>query len=290
MLCRNFFNGEARNSNGMDISVICFSKDRPLQLEAYLRSLRKFSGQELPVIVLVKAEKPFREAYKQLMKCFPWAKLIWEKHFMKQVLISLKKIQTPFVMFGCDDVFFKRPWDPSLVVETFNREPDLLCFSLRLGTEIRFCHPINGPSPPPSFIKEDPLLVWNWREAKGIDWAYPFEMNCTVHRLKVVEHILDEMSRQKVDWGSPNRLEGKGMEYMRATRGVDLMASYPHAVANCLTVNRVQDEHLNPLYEGQDLNVHTLLDMWNRGFRLDIDQYRERTYDRIHIGEVFFTK
>ena len=311
------------------ISVLCFSKDRPLQLEAYLDSLFRFSAEPLQVSVLYSCGPIFRTAYDKLKSYFPHVNFIRETDFKTQVLNYLEQVKSPFFMFGCDDVIFKRPWRPEEICKLFRDFRGLFGFSLRLGKEISWQQVLNRNMSKPNFLETNPFLVWRWPIARGVDWSYPWELTCTIYPTQLVRAMLTIM--KKLDWGHPNRLEGlgaylakptMGLEWMahyipvRAnvltkssrrilipisflsflfflprvfclTRGLDFMASYPSARASVVTINRVQDVVLDPIYDS-GLTVDLLLEKWNKGTILDIDAYKGRSYPSMHIGDVHF--
>lgn len=305
------------------ISVICFSKDRPMQLEAYLNSLFRMCAEPLPVTVLYTCRPHFHAAYSKLKSQFRQVDFIRETDFKEQVLAYLRQVESPLFMFGCDDVIFKRRWDPGEISKTFQILPRLLAFSLRLGREITYSHPADRIMSAPHFLESDPFLVWRW-PAGQLDWGYPWELDCTIYAVQFVRSIL--MGMHKLDWSHPNRLEGLGadlihrigrgfflrashplakgsiitrfarsalmsVEKLRLNRSIrqfqdfDLMASYPLARASVVTINRVQDVAPNRIYGG-DLTVDVLLEKWNSGIKLDTDRYTDHSYPSIHIGEV----
>jgi len=314
---------ESYKEGRMPISVLCFSKDRPLQLEAYLDSLFRMSARPLPVSVLYTCGPPFHAAYDKLKSRFLEVDFVRETDFKGQVLAYLQQVETPLLMFGCDDVIFKRPWQPREVSKTFQIRQRLLAFSLRLGREITYSHPADRTMSAPHFLESDPFLVWRW-PAGQVDWGYPWELDCTVYTVQFVRSML--MAMHKLDWSHPNRLEGLGADLIhRIGRGFfsrasyplaegsiitrfarsalmsvekfrldpsirefedfDLMASYPLARASVVTINRVQDVTPNRIYGG-DLTVDDLLEKWNRGMILDTGRYTDQSYRSIHIGEV----
>ena len=275
------------------ISVLCFSKDRPLQLEAYLTSLLRFCKGPLNVKVLYTCAPQFDTAYKKLRGSFPQAEFVRERNFREQVLGFAREASTPLLMFGCDDVLFKGPWDPQRVLDTFRRLPRLLAFSLRLGREITYCHPANRSMSLPRFIEMDPFLVWRWREAE-VDWAYPWELDCTIYSAQFARGMLRFLDKRRLPWrrlkwSHPNLLEGVGAGLVARVAEQSLMACYPSARASVVTVNRVQDIEPNRVYDGS-LTVDALLQKWNNGLVLDIDHYIGVAYTSIHIGDVSFTR
>jgi hypothetical protein len=194
-------------------------------------------------------------------------------------------------MFGCDDVVFKGAWDPREVMVTFQRLPNLLAFSLRLGKEITYCYPVNRDMSPPDFLKTVPFLVWRWPQGE-LDWGYPWELDCSIYSKHFVRSMLRALDKRGLlpwrRWGNPNRLEGLGARLVRQMINLDLMAAYPAARASVVTINIVQERYpTNRVYQ-ENIPVEVLLEKWNSGIVLDIDHYVDRPYRSIHIGDVSF--
>lgn len=202
------------------VSVLCFSKDRPLQLEAYLSSLFRLSATPMAVSVLYRCSPLFERAYVKLRSQFPQVDFIRETDFRDQVLSCVQGAETPLFMFGCDDVVFKRPWEPIEVWKAFELLPELLGFSLRLGREIVYCYPANRAMSTPRFLGTNPFLVWRWLLGEA-DWGYPWELDCTVYCTEFVRTMLTAL--EKLDWAHPNRLEGLGADLMHSVKGLDLI-------------------------------------------------------------------
>jgi len=275
------------------ISCLCFSKDRPLQLEGYIESLRASCPPEaLGLSVLHKgSSKAFEDAYEQLGESHPEAEFMKEVDFKSQVKAWLAGVESPFAMFGCDDVVFKQAFDPLTIAKAFNENESLLSFSLRLGVEIAYCAITGCVEPAPELLAKRPYLLWNWRKAE-MDWAYPFELDCSVYRREFVEQLLFALDKSSVDWGNPNRLEDFGVRLVKTSlSGCELMASFPSAKAAVPTVNRVQDEYKNFVYDpNSELSSEKLLSLWNEGVRLDVEAYKSPVYHSIHVGDLFLKK
>jgi hypothetical protein len=194
-------------------------------------------------------------------------------------------------MFGCDDVIFKGPWEPSKILGKFQSTPRLLAFSLRLGREITYCHPLGRDISLPHFQEEHPLLTWRWHDGEA-DWGYPWELDCTAYPTNFVKTFIRKFAekhfaRKKFDWSNPNKLEALGAGLLSRETTLDLMVSYPYARACVLTVNMVQNTFPNRVYPS-DFTAEELLGMWNEGKRLDTAYYFGRTYKSIHIGDARF--
>ncbi len=269
---------------------MCFSKDRPLQLDGYLRSLREASSQPVRVRVLYTCSSDrFRRGYAELAESHPDVEFEPEHDFGRQLTGWLKATAARFVMFGCDDVVFCRAFDVAQIAGTFN-DYDLLGFSLRLGRNIEYSHSRREAVPHPEFKPGGDKLVWCWRSADS-HWAYPFELNCTVYERSMTLRLVAMMEQLRIaqppfDWRHPNLLELAGNTVLKSTQGPSLMASFGTSRAVVPTVNRVQNLVGNRLMGGH-CSTEALEEARNAGARLDLEAYRACSFDRIHVGEFF---
>ena len=279
------------NDTNTQISILCFSKNRPLQLEAYLTSLFQMCKEPCSVSVLYTCGLAYNASYEKLKNEFPNVSFISETHFTRQVSDIVRNTKTPFFMFGCDDVIFKGPWEPSNITRKFQTTPRLLAFSLRLGREITYCHPLDRNMSLPHFQEEEPLLTWFWPDGQA-DWGYPWELDSTAYSTNFVKAFMrkfarNPFARHKFDWSNPNKLEALGAGLIQRETTFDLMASYADARACVLTINIVQETFPNRVYQSE-FAAKELLGMWNEGKRLDTTYYFGRTYKSIHIGDTRF--
>lgn len=274
------------------LSCLCFSKDRPLQLEGYIQSLAARASGPVALTVLHHAsEKKYQDAYEMLAGQYPEVRFLQEQNFRRQVTRWVKDAATPLVMFGCDDVVFKEDFDLAVVAEAFG-DSRLFGFSLRLGLEVFYCAMQRRTQRRPNFLRTAPSILWDWTRASD-DWGYPFELCCTVYRREDVAKTLDLLNEGQVthprwpNWGHPNRFEALGSALRDRFKPSPLMASFPSAKGVVVTVNRVQEECKNFVYGVGDLfDCATLLDLWNRGMVMDVEAYHGRKYHSVHIGEI----
>lgn len=274
------------------LNCLCFSKDRPLQLDGYLRSLRLMLDASLPVTVLYRASSAYyAEDYEELKRTYPAVAFVPETDFGAQVCDWVQTSQVPLVLFGCDDVVFYRPLDLRRAVLAFE-DADLLGFSLRLGRNILYSQSRPEPVAPPPFTATGEILKWNWRGADG-EWGYPFELDGTVYRRGMLAAVLTAMEQYRArtpawDWRHPNLLEMNGNVFIKAMDILPGMASFP---ASCLivpTVNRVQDYFQNPLL-GRAYTTQELEELWRRRQIMDVSEFQKQPYDRVHVGNFYLT-
>ena len=169
------------------ISNIVFTKNRPLQLEAYLESLYRYFPRELIQTYIIYKRELFEEEYQQLFSKYADCIVIKENDFHGDFLKLLSQINTKFILFGVDDVVYFDSVDFEIIDESFNRFPkDIFGFSLRFGKEI---------------LEDDDVIAdvevaghkvhrVDWKQGQTPNSRYPFELCATVYKTELVKKII----------------------------------------------------------------------------------------------------
>lgn len=269
------------------VSALCFSKDRPFQLQAYLESLQWATSHPVDIAVLCSiSSEEWRLGYQEVSRRFPVVRWIWEEDFGKQFLEWLQALRSPLVVFGCDDVVFVRPFDLRTIVLEL-RDAETLGFSLRLGKNVRYCHSRSEAVPAPIFLNESTVLTWNWTTGEK-HWGYPFELNGTVYRTELVAGLFRTLETLRLrkppfDWRHPNLIEISANLLIKQLGQPSRMKSFAESCLVVPTVNRVQDLVTNHLM-GISYAPEKLEELRRAGWRVDMEAYRKQAFDRIHVG------
>ncbi len=274
---------------------LCFSKDRPMQMEGYIRSLWKCCSEPVKISVLYCASnEKFKAAYDRLIEMYPEVDFILETDFKQQVRQWINNAPTPFLIFGCDDVVFIDDFDTSVIAEAF-QSPDLLGFSLRLGRNVTYSAMTHTVCAKPRFLKTEPCLLWNRHEA-GRGWNYPFELDCTIYDRTFLMQLINacdtfikqpDVPAHLKDWGHPNHFEHLGSTISLQIKAMPNLACFETAKGIVVTVNRVQEACKNFVYDDeQEFDSNQMLELWNNGMIVDIDAYAAIRYKAIHVGDL----
>jgi len=129
------------------VYCLVFTKDREMQLDAFLRSAERYASYAA-VSICGTTGKPFEEDVRYFLR-------------------TAERV----VFHTDDDVFFRRTWLP----------PDRwqAVHSYSLGANTTYCHPLDCAQTVPEPL--DTQLLWKWREAQG-DFGYPLCLNATIYR------------------------------------------------------------------------------------------------------------
>jgi hypothetical protein len=180
-------------------------------------------------------------------------------------------------MFGCDDVVFTRPFSFELALQNLEQNNKLFTFSLRMGRNI-YPHP-------KEIISTQSSLEWSWVNGYWTHWSFPWELDASIYR---VIDVRDIVSSYKVPIHNPNFLEANFYQdevlYSKYRDIMPFMMSSTEAKLLVITVNRVQDTHLNSFDEGVDTDVESLDKKYQQGYRLDYRSLRTKIMPKkIHV-------
>lgn len=263
------------------ISCICFSRNRPLQLDGYIRSFIACFDGHIKLTILYDCDKEFDDAYEFLISTHKNILFIKQNDFYCDLIrIIDDNHDDKFIMFGCDDVIYRGKIDIDSVINIMNRD-EMFAFSFRLGNHINRSM-FHGIYNQPNFINENNILSWDLYDShQNGDFGYSFELNGTVYYKNIVRSIIDEFKPS-----TPNILEGGGGGRWSKKTYRRKMACFMRSHAVVPTINTVQRD--NPSATILDnLTTNHLLELYNNGFRIDIDKYNYLINDCIHVSELY---
>lgn len=259
------------------ISIIVFSKGRPMQMHAYLESLLKFSDAKQEMVTVLYCETE-QIRYDKLMRNFPQVTWIKENKFetdLKQIILNAGE----YIMFGCDDVVFTGSFSLEKASEYLHNNTQVFGYSMRLGENIK---PV-----PENLSSDETVLEWKWNCACQ-HYNYPWELDCTLYRREdVVQLTMEEENAIK----NPNYYEAMITPDNREKRIMrpNMAASKQAGCAVVITVNRVQDTHQNGFDDSMLTDIYSLDRLYNdENNTLDIERIAAMDNHMIHVGAEYF--
>ena len=258
--------------------VLVFSKDRPMQLHAYLESLLLFSDIQEENISVLYCNKD-NISYKRVKSSFRRVDWISEIEFGRQVREWIENNQDEYIMFGCDDVVFKDFFHISEIERFLKNNDDIFGLSIRLGRNLDGC--------PSDYEIRDKFCVWNWQSNKLDNFHYPWELDCTVYRACDVKDIINKCN---LNFENPNYFE----EFVELAPTTyihrEKLACYNEkGKAIVITINRVQDTHCNPVDDSIQTDPETLSYLYNeKNYRLDVKKISKKRNKTVHVNSSFF--
>lgn len=253
------------------LQVVFFSKDRPLQLDAALRSFAWSceDPEATQVSVLYLATSPRMEAlYRRLAAEQPGITFHHERGFRETLLSMLEA--APALGFVVDDALFVRRWSARNALNALARIPEAIGLSLRLGQNTDYCYPWDREQKVPPFVEAGPgLLAFDWTRA-DLDFSYPLELSSSIYRAEDVGPMLAEFR-----YRNPNELEEAlhdARSRFEAVRPVLLCGE--KSIAFCAPVNAVQQAFPNRRGNRSEHTPDALARAFEEGRRIDVEAFR----------------
>jgi hypothetical protein len=266
----------AKISDTTDIAIIVFSKDRPVQLEAMLRSAKKFFSGNCTWFILWRASsKQYTDAYTSLFSGKENCNInfVQETDFKTDLLGILKNSRHHGLIFMVDDILFVNHFDACAYI---GLDPLFEIASLRHWPGISYCQPQMLYSPPPGLkiSHKIPWLQFSWRESVG-DWSMPVSMDGHLFSRTEILRLF-----KYVNFKAPNSFEknlGDFRFLFKYRRG--LCMSSP--VIRNFAFNRVQSE--NEDFPCGSWNSDRMLEKWLTGWHLDIEALADLDAHSCHV-------
>ena len=258
------------------ITSIVFSKNRPLQLDLCLNSMKKNLPECTRVIVIHKNSEEFASAHDTLKTEHPDV-TFWEQgeSLFRDVLESTISATTTYVgYFTDDDIVFS---DEAVYYDHL-ASPEVACISLRMGLNI--CKRSQGNETwedvPPTHTRLFGGGV-GWGKTSvfyGSYWSYSLSVDGHIFRQQDMIEMLDELchleDRRPEKWKqTPNELEGALQRFWTTTPNCIVSPMHSRVVNS--PNNRVQDSHNNVSGLSHNYSAEYLLGKYMGGSRINLD-------------------
>ncbi len=270
----------------MNLTVLCFSKDRPLQLWAYIESLAHYSGIPLPCFTILYKETP-PILYDQLVAKFPGVNW-WRETDFRADLRKIVEGARDYIVMGCDDVVYLEEWQPEQCMDMFAAHPEVASVGLRLGMNVMDAGKWGT----------ELLKPWGLFDT----WQQCWETGSSMFRKTDVLNLLAVKPNPefKIDYKpvtlqgdtigtaalTPNYLEALGHRNQAAWCSDDRhhIACYPYSRAIAFSVNLVQKEFANQWDASRHTYPAELHTQFLAGRRLDWQRLYRWRCNQVHVG------
>ena len=249
------------------LSVIIFSKDRPLQLDLALKSIKKNLPLAKNVQVIFTCSEEYDSSYEWLVHEYNSVEFLQESKsypFYKILKDSITLCATPYVMFMTDDniVYAESKTTELDLGNLFSK--DIACISLRLGVNIT--HRDGYLSDRPKLERFAGWhLVWNRMNSLAQSyWNYPLSVDGHIFKTFTIDNIISEIKPR-----NPNRLEQLMQRYFFEVPAI-MACELTSCVVNSPN-NRVQDTIPNLHGQIYPYDQKNLLNLFNDGVRLSME-------------------
>ncbi len=257
--------GERAPGRQESIRGVIFSKDRPMQLEATLRSLLATcqDPDRLSLKVVCRAtSEAMRRRYGRVAATFPAVEIVEEAGFKETLLAAIDGAE--LILFVVDDAIFVRRWSAARIEALLAEDGEAIGFSLRLGRNTVRCYPVDRPQRLPAFQPRGDALALEWRGAE-LDFGYPLELSSSVYRHRDLGPLL-----ARLDYRNPNELESA----LDAAKGelarLPLLLCPPLSAAFCVPLNVVQRAFPNRAGRSATHTPDRLAALFDAGARIDV--------------------
>lgn len=247
---------------------IVFSRNRPLQLDALIRSYLKLSQENDGVLhVIYKADNErYEKAYRQLFEELQSSRIIphGEGSFQSDVRTTLSFIRSRTMFFLVDDILFLAPFSLRLLGSF---DPLKYVPSLRLAEGQDYCYTRDKAQKVPDLRKTEQkgtsFITWCW-SGEEHDWGFPLSLDGHLFDRREMEILLNHL-----EFSSPNSLENALQIHVGLFLPRLGVAYHSPRLINT-PWNKVQTEVNN---RSGSMTESELLGLWEEGKRIDIHAY-----------------
>ena len=299
------------------ISNIVFSKNRPLQLEAYLESLYRYFPSDLIRTYIIYKVELFSEEYDQVFSKFSDCVVIREGDFHTDFMQVLDQVQTKYILFGIDDVVFFDSVNFEVIDRTFSEQAEnIFGFTLRFSPESL---QDSGDLITPSSVSGETIYRLNWKEGQTKHTRYPFELCCTFYPTDMIKKIiyssmsnnpmarsmfmpnspsirfLEKLGRKRSVlkrfgyFFSPNTLESWPCRWcQRNNQQLPENTYFQRQCASAIQVNMVNTSTRSNHYGNESQTVEALNEKYKNNYRFDIDFLTQNRPSEPGCGQKYF--
>ena len=300
------------------ISNIVFTKNRPLQLDAYLTSLYRHVPEELIQTYVIYKVELFDEQYSEVFRRFDRCVVIREKDFHDDFVNLIEQIDTKYILFATDDVVYFDSVDFAVVEETFGRfADDIFGFTFKFGADSL---DERDDVVSEADLAGETVYRLNWKRATDRHARYPFELNSTVYKSELVKEIVSHTAKERLllkrvfardslvvrilkrivsmkrfllassTFHDPNTLEGYFYKWCRGNKStVPDNLYFQNLCASAIQVNIVNTSVDNPIDGTNEHTVEVLNERYIQGYRFDIEAIEKNKPGALSLGQKYFS-
>jgi hypothetical protein len=245
------------------VAMVVYSKDRPLQLYAFLESAAAhMTGDYTTHVIYCTSNARYEKAYTAVKKVFKKTNFIKQPtraSFKKLTLNASYNSPGKYIIFGVDDIIIKDKFSLTECVKIIEKTK-ASSLHLNLGLNITYNYMQNKPAHRPLLRQVAPgVYAWKFTEKSG-GFYYPYSLDMALYRKSDIKQAL-----MMLNYNSPNQLEGHWWKH--AKLGGTGLCFAESKVLN-IPMNLVQTDWKNK--NMQLFTAEQLLSKFNQGFKIDI--------------------
>ena len=252
----------------MKNKLIIFSKNRACQLQLLLNSIDKNAitlFDEVDVIYIYDTIE-FQKGYEILIKKYEKINFIKENNFYTNVLKSIND-NIEFTTFLVDDnVFYKNIGSPQFdILNTISSDPNVICFSLRLGLNCNYSHPADLHYKIGDYEINGEFLKFNYK-LQRVDFAYPLSVDGHIFNTSFIKKLIITMR----NFPNPNVMETKLQSFLHLIP--HYIVSFKESKLVGVPVNIVNNTHQNKKGKEYPMSTEYLNQKYINNEIIDIDK------------------
>jgi hypothetical protein len=265
-----------------DIESIVFSKDRAMQLHAFLLSYTDMVSNRGKMYILYKcSDDRHKKSYEELQDGFRNENFVFieETNFRSQLIEILDNSDAGKVIFYVDDMIFTHNIDYSVLEKIDTNKYTL---ALSRGKDMNYSVVLQRPLTRPPFTEiGNSLFQFNWNYLEEFsDWTYPLGVSGYMYGKVEVTSIF-----KTIEFKAPNSLES-AMQLFLAYFKNRLGLCPEYATSVCVHANLVQDEWNNPILG--TFSIDELLNLWESGKRIDVHEFYDKPMNITQVQKYTF--
>ena len=255
------------NAQSKTIESIVFSKDRAMQLHAFLTSYIEQVANRGKVTILYKCtNERHKKSYEELKACFKGEDFVFveESDFRPQLIQICQASRADKIVFFVDDMIFTHAIDFA-TLERLNTSSSILALSR--GCDMDYSVVLQKPISKPQFTDiGNGLLRFNWNFSPEFsDWTYPLGVSGYMYgRIEILAML------KSIKFKAPNSLE-MAMQVYLPFYAIREGVCTNNAACVCVHANLVQSEIENPTLG--TFSIEELLQLWEDGKRIEVRDF-----------------
>lgn len=251
-----------------EIVCVVFSKDRAMQLHAFLTSLyEKITPSITTHVLYYTSSQAHQQSYDELQQLHLGFPIQFHRQknsnsFRNDLIPLLNDCHESNIIFFVDDIVVTEKIDLNDLLQF---DPDKFVPSLRMGRNISKNYTTNSQQPLPDFknglTTDSDKIIWRWREGI-LDWGYPLSVDGHIFLRQEILSML-----KLLRFSAPNTLEDVLQGFLPLFTNRFGVAYTKSKIMN-IPCNKVQEENKN--FHG-NIHQYLLLKKWQDGFAIDLE-------------------
>lgn len=254
------------------VSLIVYSKDRAMQMDLLLSSIKKYCGDLFSEIIVLytTSYQALEVGYEKFGRTWPEVRLVREVSFQSDVMSIIGNMKNNLVCVLSDDCIFYRDIADKLneIMEAMNN-PAVYSFILGLGRECVYSGTLKVFFRQPHFEPDRNTIRWVWKHAHPGEFACPFMLAGNIYRRSEYLYHLSQLS-----FTGPSFMEmylQGNWQHRRRAEMPDYCACFAQQTLVHSHNNRVQNISLNPAGIEFSYPAKILNDFYLAGQVIDLD-------------------